>query len=138
MRHYITFVGALVVLGMLTPGCTFLAYLHGSDPNNNDKLRYVKAHNHAQKVLRESGSELSPYPPDYDLMTFWRRHYVEETLTIHDCQLYDFLKTSEKPGPDRFVIAYDKATRKTYLRADLRSNENIETLPPVGSSSERD
>ena len=112
----------------------FLALRSGcaiNDPNRNDKMRYQMAHSHARRVLTETGSDLTPYSPDYELMIFWRRHYDESTKTVHDCQLYDFVKASPEPGPERFVIAYDKATRKTYLRADLRSNENLEALRSV-------
>ena len=84
---------------------------------------------HAEHVIRETGSNLRPYHPDYELMIFWRRDYDESTKILHHYELYDLMKTSQQPGPDRFVIAYDKVTRKTYLRTDLRSNENITTLP---------
>ncbi len=95
------------------------------------------AHGHARKVLRKAGSDLRPYHPDYELMIFWRRFYDESTMTIHDCQLYDFLKLSSRLGPCRFVIAYDKATRETYLRADLRSDENLEFLPQASETVDR-
>jgi hypothetical protein len=123
-----TLTGALFSFGMLTSGCSLL---HMNDPNHNDKIRYSMAYGHAAKVIQEAGSELKAGHPDYDVMTFWRRHYDEEARILHDCQLYDFLKVSKHPGPDRFVIAYDKATRETYLRADLRSNENLSCLPTV-------
>jgi hypothetical protein len=113
-------------------GAGLFVYLSGcviNDPNHNEKIRFSMARIHAERVLAESGSSLRPCPPDYELMTFWRKHYDEPTRAVHVYELYDFLKTSAQPGPDRFVIAYDKATRKTYLRADLRSNENLEILP---------
>ncbi|GMV96487.1 MAG: hypothetical protein AMXMBFR83_08530 [Phycisphaerae bacterium] len=74
------------------------------------------ARHHARRVLREAGSTLSAGHPAYGVMTFRRRHSDEKigTIhgTIHDCRLDDFLKTSKEPGPDRFVIAYDKASRR--------------------------
>ena len=107
-----------------------LALLSGciEDLSRIEKLRYSMAHVHAQKVLSDAGSSLSPYHPDYELMVFWR-YYIDECTpkTLHECKLYDFLKVSPEPGPDHFVIAYDKATRKTYLRSDLRSNENMDS-----------
>jgi hypothetical protein len=126
MMRFMPFGFMLILLGSINSGCSLL-YIN--DPNSNDKIRYSMAHAHAERGLREAGSKLHPYSPDYDVMVFWRRHYDEKTQTIHDCQLYDFLKTSRQPGPDRFVIAYDMATRKTYLRTDLRSDVNIESLP---------
>lgn len=103
-------------------GCTL------NDPNRIDKVRYSMAHDHAQKVLLQSGSKLNAFY-DYDLMTFGRRHFDEDTRILHRYQLYDFVKKTDAHGPERFVIAYDYATRKTYLRSDLRSNENLTTLP---------
>lgn len=91
-------------------------------------MRYQMAHLHAARVLEEAGSSLRPYRPDYDLEMFWRKHYDEEAKVLHVYQLYDFLKASSEPGPDRFVIAYDNVTRETYLRNDLRSNANLESL----------
>ena len=115
-------IAVAVCLFALLSGCAI------NDPNRNDKIRYSMAHAHAKRSLSEAGSSLTPYWPDYELLTFWRRHYDTPTKTIHDYKLYDFLKVSPEPGPSRFVIAYDTATRKTYLRADLRSNENMERL----------
>ncbi|GJM25525.1 MAG: hypothetical protein DHS20C16_19400 [Phycisphaerae bacterium] len=92
-------------------------------------MRYQMAHLHAARVLEEAGSGLRPYRPDYDLEVFWRKHYDKEAEILHVYQLYDFLKTSQEPGPKRFVIAYDKATRETYLRKDLRSNRNLKSVP---------
>ena len=125
-------IAVAVCLFALLSGCAI------NDPNRNDKIRYSMAHIHAKRALSEAGSSLTPYRPDYELMVFWRRHYDTCTKTIHDCQLYDFLKVSPKPGPERFVIAYDKATRKTYLRADLRSDENMESLRSVESPARVD
>ncbi len=99
-----------------------------NDPNKNDKIRYSMAHIHANRVLTEAGSNLESHYPDYSMMTFRRDHYDRSTHVVHVCELYDFLKVSPEPGPERFVIAYDKVTRKTYLRANLRSNENLERL----------
>ena len=127
--------GLLAVSAAFVPGCALLSM---NDPNANDKIRYQMAHLHAQRVLREAGSQLRPYTPDYDLMTFWRRDYDEQTTVIHDYQLYDFLKTSREPGPDRFEIAYDTATRETYLRTDLRSNQNVGTLPSSAPAAHED
>jgi len=102
-----------------------------NDPNHNDKIRFSMAYAHAEQVLKEQGSSSSTY----DVMVFWRRHYDENTHVIHDCQLYDFLKTTAGPGPEHFVIAYDKATRETYLRTDLRSDQNITSLDRAAASS---
>lgn len=63
------------------------------------------------------------------MLEFRRGHYDAETKVFHKYQLYDFLKTSPGPGPAHFVIAYDTATRKTCLRADLRSNQDLDRLP---------
>ncbi len=102
---------------------------YASDPNRNPKMRHWMAHQHADRVLAQVGDGLSCFD-DYDLMVFWRRHFDEETRVLHDYQLYDVVKTSDRPGLKRFIIAYDTATRKTYLRSELRSNENIDSLPP--------
>ncbi len=107
------FAGALLLLVMMLSGCSLLAM---NDPNSNDKIRWGLAHGHAERVLKEAGSKLRPYAPDYDMKTFWTSH----------SEFYDFLKTSTKPGPNRFVIVYDSEKRKTYLRADLHSDENLE------------
>ncbi|QDV89027.1 hypothetical protein RAS2_00880 [Phycisphaerae bacterium RAS2] len=115
---------------MLASGTTlFLSGCLINDPNHNEKVRWGLAEEHATNALTESGWELSC--TDYELMVFWRRHTPKENgmYVVHDLQLYEYLKKSEKPGPDRFVIAYDKATRKTHLRSDLRSNENLDALP---------
>ncbi len=112
---------SLVVL--LSGGCTT------NDPNHNDKMRYAMARIHANRVLEQLSDDLSVLE-DYDLETFWRKHYDQETRVVHIYQLYDFLKISDRHGPNRFVIAYDKVTRKTYLRSDLRSNEDLDALPP--------
>jgi hypothetical protein len=117
----------LTVFGLCVTGCAL------SDPNHNPKVRYAWAHQHAERVLRDAGTQLSPYS-DYDLMTFYRRQWDESAEVMHKYELYDFLKICATPGPPRFVIAYDMATRKTYLRADLRSNENLERLPPSRDS----
>ena len=115
-------IAVAVCLVALLSGCAI------NDPNRNGKLRYSMAHIHAKRALSEAGASLTPYRPDYGLMIFCRRHYDTRTETIHDYQLYDFLKLTPKPGPNRFVIAYDDVTRKTYLRADLRSDENLDSL----------
>lgn len=88
------------------------------------------AYEHAQSALHESGWTLDPYK-DYDLEIFRRRfaERVEQEYRHHDLELYDFLKKASSPGPDRFVIAYDNVTKATYLRQDLRSNENLANLP---------
>ena len=114
-------IAIVVCLLALLSGCSL------NDPNRNGKVRNSMASVHAGKVLSDAGSSLKPYHPDYDLMIFGRRHYDESTTTLHLYTLYDFLKVSPEPGPDHFVIAYDKATRKTYLRSDLRSNENMDS-----------
>jgi hypothetical protein len=100
-----------------------------NDPNHNEKVRWGLAEQHAKNALHDSGWGLTS--SDYERMLFWRRHTPKESglYIVHDLQLYEYRKISEKPGPDRFVIAYDKATRKTYLRSDLRSNENLDALP---------
>ena len=113
----------LSLIGLLSGGCTI------NDPNHNDKIRYSMARIHADRVLEQINDELSSRD-DYDLVTFWRRHWDSETKVMHVYKLYDFVKTSDRPGPKRFVIAYDKVTRKTYLRSELRSNENLDSLPP--------
>src|SRR5688500_3547460 len=97
----------MLFLLVSTNSCSLLTI---NDPNENDKIRYSMAHSHAARVLQEAGSELRPYSPDYEAMTFWRRYYDKQAEMIHDYQLYDFLKVSSEPGPNRFVIAYDKAT----------------------------
>lgn len=116
---------------LILAGATFLC-LPGcliNDPNHNEKVRWGLAEEHAMNALRDSGCRLTC--SDYELMVFWRRHTPKENglYIVHDMQLYDYIKKSEKPGPDHFVIAYDKATRKTYLRSDLRSNENLDAIP---------
>ena len=119
-----------VCLFALLSGCVF------SDPNLWGQARFQMAHRHAQRVVSPYG--ITPYAPNYDLEIFWRKHYDAATGKHHSYELYDFLKVSPQPGPDRFVIAYDRATRKTYLRADLRSNDNLETLRSVGSPARVD
>jgi len=106
------------------------------DPNHNPKVRYAMATRHAREALKDAGYDLTPGYPDYDLMIFGRRHYDRETEVLHHLVLYDFLKIADKPGPNRFVIAYDTATRETYLRPDLRSNENLERLAPAANASD--
>lgn len=123
MHRAITCLTMLYCGFALVSGCTI------NDPNHNEKIRYSMADIHARRVLAEAG--LGEDRGKYELMVFWRRHYDEDTKLVHVLELYDYLKTSPAPGPDRFVIAYDKATRKTYLRSDLRSNENLESLPTV-------
>lgn len=112
------------VLAFCLAGCAL------SDPNYNPKVRYAWAHKHAERVLRDAGTQLTPYWPNYELMCFYRQHWDKSTEVMHEYELYDFLKICDRPGPPRFVIAYDMATRKTYLRAELRSNENLDRLPP--------
>lgn len=113
----------------------FQAGCNLSDPNYNDKMRYQMAHLHAADVLKAAGCELSPFGGgNYNLMEFWTKYYDEKTKIVHFYQLYDFLKICDKPGPDRFVIAYDTVTRKTYLRSDLRSNVNLDRLPATQPS----
>lgn len=97
------------------------------DPNHNDKIRYHMAMKHAEHVLRETGSKLSVFD-DYELMIFLRKHFDRTTRMVHRYQLYDFVKKADGDGPMRFVIAYNKATKKTYLRNDLRSNKNLDKL----------
>ncbi len=129
----ILFLAAIAVLFQvltLTTGCTQLGYLL-EDPNRNDKMRYSMAHIHADRVLREAGSNLSSYRPDYNTIVFIRRPCGKSTGVRHKYELWEFLKTSSQPGPSRFVIAYDNVTRKTYLRANLHSDENLERLPPT-------
>ena len=106
-----------------------------NDPNYNDKMRWAMAQSHAKSVLEDSAANLE----SYDVEEFLRRHYDSETKVIHDYRLYDYLKTSPGPGPDRFVIAYDPVTRQTYLRKNLRSNENLDRLlaPNIPSSHEQ-
>ena len=106
-----------------TSGCVLI------DPHSNPKTRYAKAMNHAERVLREAGSDLRPYKDHYDLMTFTRSHWDAEQEIMFIYKLYDFVRITDKPGPDHFVIAYDKKTGETYLRSDLRSNKNLESLP---------
>lgn len=125
--------GVVLMMGMTLPGCA----LHKTgDPNHNEKIRYQMAHAHAGELLQAAGSDLDAHD-DYDLMIFFRRHNDLVRRIVHRYELYDFLKTSPKPGPERFVIAYDDATRRTYLRSDLRSNENLESLPVVDGSGGR-
>jgi hypothetical protein len=100
-----------------------------SDPNHMAGVRYLHVLEHAAKTLDESGSSLKPFKPDYQLMIFRRE---PDGLVIEgkpDLELYDFFKTTSERGPDRFVIVYDRRTRETYLRDDLRSNENLERWP---------
>ena len=111
----------IACLSCLCAGC----WLCG--PNHNDKMRYSMALGHADRALREVGCDLS-YSDDYALMEFWRVYYDERENVLHELKLYDFLKTAKGSGPDRFVIAYDFVRRQTYLRADLRSDENLERL----------
>lgn len=124
---------SIVLTAASSGGCNLLFI---NDPNHNEKIRYSMAHGHAARVLKESGSALEPYRPDYDYLVFFRRHYDESTHAFHSCELYDFLKISDKPGPERFVIAYEKETKKTYLRTDLRTNLNIDRLPTTQPASE--
>lgn len=98
---------------------------HLNDPNHNPKIRYQLAIIHANEFLKESGSSLRCHYPSYDLEMFSRFWYDEETETEHPLVLYDYLKTTNESGPRRFVIAYDKFDRRTYLRTDLRSNQNL-------------
>jgi hypothetical protein len=111
-----------VVAVLSLSGCTI------NDPNHNAKIRYSMAMGHAQRVLKEAGSSLEILK-DYNTLTFRRMHFDHDTRVVHVFELYDFVKNSPGVGPEAFVIAYDKVTRKTYLRADLRTNENLETLP---------
>ena len=117
----------LTFFTVLFAGCS----LH--DPPDHRKARYAMAIEHAARVLREAGTELSPTWPDYEVMTFYRRYWDESTEVMHRYELYDFVKICDKPGPARFVIAYDVGTRETYLRANLRSNHNLDRLPTVQS-----
>ena len=118
---------AMGLSGLVTTSACSLAHI--GDPNHNDKIRYSMAHGHAAQVLDEQGVELDLHR-DYESMTFWRRDYDEENHVLHDYQLYDFLKTSDRLGPERLLIAYDTATRQTYRRSNLRSNENLDAGRP--------
>jgi len=106
-----------------------------NDPNTNEKMRFGMATQHALGVIEQANQQLTL--ADYDLEVFWRKHYDESTKTTHFYELYDFAKKSANPGPDRFVIAYDRHTRNTYLRADLRSNENLDRLPALAPEMPR-
>jgi hypothetical protein len=110
---------SVICLLSILPGCAL------TDPNHNEKIRWGMAQVHAGDVIKNAGAD----PRQYEQEVFTRKYYDRATHVVHVYELYDFMKTSPDPGPDRFVIAYDKATRKTYLRSDLRSNENLERLP---------
>ena len=97
---------------------------------------FQKAHRHARRALREAGFDISPHCPNYELEIFWRVDRRDSPFRYY--VLYDFLKVSAKPGPDRFVIASDMVTHKTYLRADVRSNENLDALPLAESPASVD
>lgn len=121
----VTFCACLIVAPC---GCSN-AIKSMDDPNVNPKIRFMMATSHAREVLADAGNGQTPNQLDYDMMIFTRRVFDESTQTEHHLELYDFLKTSSHCGPQRFVIAYDDVTRKTYLRSDLRSNENLDSLP---------
>ena len=119
---------AVVVFCVLSAtGCAI------NDPNRNSKVRYVMVRQHASRALKEAGYEVRPYWPDYEAMQFDRFYYDKAGDSYHNWELTDFLKITDKPGPDRFVIVYERETRKTYLRSNLRSNENLERLPVTGT-----
>ncbi len=100
-----------------------------NDPNHNGKMRYSMATIHARNFLKDQVGITNERPlEDYDLMVFYRQHYDFETRECHNLTLYDYLKNNKNAeGPERFVIAYDKFDRKTYVRDNLRSNEDIES-----------
>jgi hypothetical protein len=101
-----------------------------NDPNWNEKVRESMVLAHASKVLAKTSCVPKPSLNDYDQMTFARKHYDKDTKIVHIYVLYDYLrKQTPGCGPERFVIAYDKATKRTYLRRNLRSNDDIESLP---------
>lgn len=113
----------LICLVALGAGCNL------NDPNRVAQIRHLMANEHARAVLQAAGSSLSPESPDYSVLVFWRNHLDSANNTQHRYELYDFVKTSQAPGPESFVIAYDNVTRSTYLRSDLRSNQNLDRLP---------
>jgi len=100
-----------------------------NDPNHNGKMRHSMAMKHARSFLKDDVGVTNERPlDDYDLMVFYRQHYDKQLQETHNLTLYDFLKNDKRAvGPDRFVIAYDKFDRKTYVRDNLRSNEDIES-----------
>jgi hypothetical protein len=115
----------LVLWLCITP---FLAGCALNAPNQNEKARYSMVMNHARQVLREAGSSLAPHR-DYDRAIFWRKYYDKDAHNMRVWELYDFVKIAPGPGPEHFVIVYEENTRKTYLRTNLRSVENLERLP---------
>jgi len=84
---------------------------------------------HALRFLKDEVGVKHERPlGNYDLMIFYRQHYDKQLRETHNLTLYDYLKNdSSAEGPERFIIAYDKFDRRTYLRDSLRSNEDIES-----------
>ena len=50
--------------------------------------------------------------------------------------LYRFIRESDKPIPESFVLVYDPAERRMYLQTSLDSLENLETLPHPRAKSD--
>jgi hypothetical protein len=98
------------------------------DPNIIPQARYQMAHLHAQQALADAGFSTDHFRDQFDLEIFTRRHVDGDV--VHHYELYEFLKTAPTPGPERIVIAYDDVTRTTYIRRDLRSNQDLTSLPP--------
>ena len=111
----------------VTTACLLLGGCNLDDPNVNEHIRYQMAMAHAKATIERGGSSLSPDRPDYNLEIFFRRHFDEKANIRHSYEIYDFLKNSHSPGPERIIIAYDNVTRMTHLRSNLRSNVNLDS-----------
>jgi hypothetical protein len=109
---------------MLQSGCALT-----NDPRRNDKARYWMAHETADHALRVAGYEINSYHPNYDLEEFGYLWYDKQSGRLHHETLYDFLKITELPGPQRFVVAFDWETGDFFLRSELRSRSNLAALP---------
>jgi hypothetical protein len=111
--HQLTTVSiAITLTTILGTGCH-----DPNDPNINPKARYALAQQAMKQALRPFNS------------------YRQETIRQVNPQtkqretLYLFVRESDQPLPEKFVVAYDPVNRRMHLRASLDSFENLETLP---------
>ncbi len=118
-NRLITVATAISLTIMLGAGC--------HDPNNpniNPKARHALAWQAMDDLLQPFNS--------YQLKVI--RQLNPQTNRRET--LYRFIRESDKPIPESFVLLYDPAERRMCLQTSLDSLEDLETLPHARAKSD--